>query len=178
MPELAHHMALAPLVWLLALRTVQSRRDPAYWWLAGAFAVSWIADALAHVVDPQLVGAVYPVSQAALVCAVLGTRDDAKVFVVTLVGAGLASLVLDSRPDLLLRTVAWVGVAGLVWDRPGLGRLRGALLVTFGLGWLAWLVYVAFPGWDSWGAYQLTRAAGIGWFCWAVVTPRPVLRVA
>ena len=78
-------------------------------------------------------------------------------------------------PDLLLRTVAWLGIVAIVWRLP-VPRLWLALGTTFGLGWVAWLGYVLSPGWPSWGVYQGVRAVGIGLFCWAAVG-QPTLRV-
>lgn len=164
-------MALIPLVWCLARR--EHRLE--WWWIAGAFAVSWLADMLAHFVDPWTISAVYPVTQAAVVGAVLLTRHDAKLFVVGLLAAAFLSLRFP-RPDVILHTVAWLGVVGIVWSLP-IGRLRLTLLTAFGLGWVAWLVFVLSPTWPTWYAYQVTRALGLGMFCWANLQTRPVLQV-
>lgn len=169
-PEVTHHMALIPLVWCLA----RKERRAEWWWIAAAFGISWVADTLAHFLDPWLVSAVYPVSQAAIIGAVLLSRDDAKVFLVALVAVALFSLRFP-RPDLILHTVAWLSIVGVVWSLP-IGRLRIALLVAFGLGWVAWLSFVLSPTWATWGAYQSVRALGLGMFCWASVKPHPMLR--
>lgn len=170
---IAHHMALIPLAWLAGLRARGRRRDAAWWWLAGAFAVSWLADTAAHWVDPWLIGLVYPVSQSALVAAVLlDRREAAKLLaVLLLIGVGAALWHGVQGPDVLLRTVAWGAIAGIAFDRWELGRLRMSLLVTFGLGLIAWMGYAIWPGWTSWLVYQGARAFGIGLFCWAAFRP-------
>lgn len=170
-------MALVPLLWLAILWMIEQRRGAALWWLAGVFAVSWIADTAAHWVDPRLVSAVYPVSQAAIVASVLLKRDDALVFLFTVTAIGVLSIVFQElqQPN-VLRSAAWAAIVGIVYPLP-LGRLRSSLLVTFGIGLAAWIVYAAVPGWPTWLAYQGVRATGIGLFCWAVVRHRPRLNL-
>lgn len=171
-------MALVPLVWLGGLHWRGHRRGTEWWWLAGVFAVSWFADTAAHWVNPDLVGNVYPVSQAALVGFVFLTRRDAMRLLAVLLVVGLLA-VLWRGPlgvDVMLRTVAWGAVAGIVYDRP-IGRLRIALLVAFGLGLVTWYGYALWPGWWSYGVYQATRAGGIALFCWAAMRPGPSLTV-
>lgn len=175
--ELAHFMALVPLAWLALLRSHGQRRGAAWWWLATAFAVSWLADTAAHWVDPWQVSVVYPVSQAALVGAVFLSRTDALRLLAALVCVGWFAAIRPHRPDVLLHVVAWVAVVGVVYDRWALGTLRVALFVYFGGGALAWIGYAAWPGWASWIVYQGTRAAGIALFCVAATRPAPTLRV-
>jgi len=177
--EVAAEMGLVPLAWLAWLHVTARRRDPAWWWLAGAFGVSWLADLFALWVDPWFIGTIYPVSQAGIIGAVFLSRQDAIRFALVLVGIAGASIVLrgGEGPDVLLRTVAMLGVAGIVWDRWSLGRLRTALLVYFGLGLVAWWWYVGWPGWPSWLVYQGTRAVGIAFFCAASLRPAPDLRL-
>lgn len=168
-------MALLPLVWLVGLWMLGHRRDPSLWWLAGAFLVSWLADTAAHWADPRLISAVYPVSQAAIVAAVLLNRDDALTFLFFVVAVGVLSIVFQElqQPN-VLRSAAWAAICGIVYPLP-LGKLRTALLTTFGVGLAAWIVYAAEPGWPTWILYQLVRASGIGLFCWAVLRHRPRL---
>jgi hypothetical protein len=178
--EIAHQMALVPFLWLAALRARGARVDAAWFWLAGAFFVSWLADSGAHFVDPWLMSLVYPVSQAALVVAVLLERREALLFVGALVAVGVVAVAWQGvgAPDVLVHTVAWLGVALVVYDRDALGRLRLALLVSFGVCWLVWLCYTVWPGWTAWLAYQCVRALGIACFCWAASKPTPRLRIA
>jgi hypothetical protein len=169
--EVASEMGLVPLLWLVALHTRGRRQDVALWWLAGAFAVSWVADTAALWVDPWLVSLVYPLSQVAIVGAVFLLRADAITLIAALLTVGLAAAIVNGKPDVLLHTAAWGAAAGIVADRWELGRLRTALLVYFALGWLCWIGYAIWPGWWSWGLLQASRAAGIALFCWASVTP-------
>lgn len=169
--ELAAEMGLVPLVWLVWLRFRGRQSGIAWWWLATAFVVSWLADTAALWVNPDLVGNLYPITQAALVGAVLLDRLEAAQFAV---GLGLVAIVavLWRGPlgiDVLLRTVAWGGVGGLAWQTPA--RVRTSLLVTFGLGLLAWWGYALDPSWPTWLLYQATRAGGIVLFCMAASDP-------
>jgi hypothetical protein len=177
--ELAHHMALVPVLWLAGLHLSGQRRDPAWWWLAGAYGVSWLADAAAIVVDPWLVSAVYPVTQASLVAAVLAPRRHAVGIVGLLVLIGVLAIMGRGThgPDVLLHTVAYGTVVALVTPLP-LGRLRVALLAGFGGMGVAWLAFAAAPSWPTWGAFQAMRALGLGLFCWAGWKPQPRLRLA
>jgi hypothetical protein len=155
-------MALLPLLWL-ALRR---ERRPDWWWLAGALAISWVADSMAHVVPASWVSSAYPVSQSGLLGAILLPKRSAGYFVSVLVAVGIVALWLGERPDVLLHTVAWLGLTALVWPLR-LGRLKESLVLLFGLGWVAWLAYALDPGWASWLAFQGIRALGLGWFCLA-----------
>lgn len=171
-------MALIPLLFLLWLHRQGEKRGQEWWWLAFAFLVSWLADTAAHWLDPDLVGNLYPVSQAAIIGAVLLFRREAFLFLAVLVGTAL--LVVwpgASGIDVFLRTVAWGAVVALVYDYHALGRLRTSLLVYFGAGLLAWWGYALWPGWPSWLAYQGTRLSGLLLFCWAASHPAPQLRV-
>jgi membrane-bound metal-dependent hydrolase YbcI (DUF457 family) len=174
-------LGLVPVAWLAWLARRGQRRDAAWWYLAGAFFVSWIADAFALAgAEPRLMSLVYPVSQASLVGAVLLERDDAVRFVLALVAVGIVAVLWRGvdTPDVFVRTVAWASIGIIAFDRDALGRLRLALLVAFGFGWLAWIGYTVTPGWDSWLCYQGVRALGAGTFCWAAWNPAPRLRIA
>jgi hypothetical protein len=158
----------------------RQRRDAAWYWLAGAFFVSWIADSFALAgIEPWLMSLVYPVSQAAIVGAVLLEREDAALFVLALVIVGILAVLWKGvgTPDVLVHTVAWGSIVCVAFDRDALGKLRLALIVAFGFGLVAWLGYTLTPGWPSWLAYQGVRALGIGTFCWAAAKPGPTFRV-
>lgn len=172
-------MALVPTVWLALRRPPHAT---AWWWLSGVFLISWLADTAADLLpvsERWVASMVYPVSQAAMVGMVFLVRGEAALVLAVLLVAGLAGVLWEgpATPGVLLRTVAWGTAAGIVLDRPALGRLRTALLATFGVGLLAWYGYVLRPGWASWVAYQSVRAAGIGLFCWASLRPGPQLQV-
>jgi hypothetical protein len=176
----AYAVGAAPLAWLVMLAMRGERRDAAWWWLAGAFFVSFVADSVALAgVEPWLMSLVYPVSQAAIVGAVLLEREDAALFVCGLVTVGIVAVLWRGvgTPDVLVHTVAWASIGVIAFDRDALGRLRLALVVAFGFGWMAWLGYTLSPGYLTWLCYQGVRALGIGTFCWAASNPAPQLRV-
>lgn len=162
--ELAHHMALLPVVALGWKRV----GEPAYWWLGLAFFVSWLADSAAHVVNPSLVSLVYPLTQVGLVALVLVPRQDADRVLGVAALVAVSAVIVPTGLDVLLRTVAWGAIAGMAWPRKDLGLLRWSLVLAFGVGLLAWYGYVLWPGWASWIIYQGVRAMGISVFCVAV----------
>lgn len=172
-------MGLIPLAWLVGLHHVRQGRGIEWWWLAAAYSLSWVADWIAHRYGGFPISPLYLVSQTGLIAAVLLPRRDALWFLGLLVTIGGIAMLTQSlrRPDWVVHTVAWLGLTGIVWPLP-LGKLRLCLLVSFGLGWLAWMSYILYPGWESWIAYQGVRATGVGLFCWAALHPEPRLRLA
>lgn len=178
----AHLPVISLVAWglgLVPLLCVAATKAPkAYWWLAGAFAVSFLADASALLTAaPHWVSRVYVVSQAALVGAVFLDRPDALWTLAALVFLGLVGVFLQpAGPELFTHTCAWGLVALLAYEiapQP----LRRSLLVYFGWGLLAWAAYVMVPGWPSWLAYQGTRLVGIALFGYACWKPAPELRL-
>lgn len=173
--EIAHHMALIPVLWLAL---TGRGKGQAWWYLSGIFLVSWLADWAAHWANPFVVSPVYLVTQAAIVGAVFLPRRDAILLVIALVVVGAYAVVMEpGTPDVLVHTVAWGTAAGIVFPLWQLGRLRTALLVVFGAGLLAWWLYVLRPGYPSWGIYQGTRLLGILLFCWASLETTPHFRL-
>lgn len=182
--EVAHWMALIPLVWLTWLGFRGASRDVAWWWIATAFAVSWFADTAAHF-TPQANNAwlslVYPVSQTAIVGAVLLPRRRAVGLLAVLIGTSIVAILWHGveMPDVVLRSVAWLAVVAIVWSERALpSRLRLCLAVYFGLGLVTWLVHVRWLIVPTWYPYQATRLAGLVLFCWATAQPTPILRLA
>lgn len=170
--EAAHWLGLVPVV-VVAV----TRAPKAYWWLALALGVSFLADSVAHVLDPFWVSRVYVVTQAALVAAVFLSRAEALWTLACLVALGLLGVFLQpAGPELFTHTCAW-GLAALVAYEFAPQPLRRSLLVYFGWGTLAWFAYVAVPGYPSWLAYQATRVLGIGLFAYACWHPAPELRL-
>lgn len=177
--EFTHALGLVPLLWLAGLAFQRDRRDAAWWWLALAFAVSFLADTLAHGLNAEVVGNVYPVLQSAMIGLILLDRRDAVTFAVVLGSVATVAMLAENPAgiDLFLATVAWGAVTVFAWQRPMLGLLRWCLVVTFGGGLLAWFGYAMEPGWTTWGLYQLTRVAGTALFCAAALHPSPTLRL-
>lgn len=173
--EVAVAVGAVPIVWLWMTRNFETQ----WAFLASAFFISFLADLSAHLISPAVISVIYPVSQAALFGAVLLTRRDAWIFLGTLTLTAVVSLLWrgPEGPEVLLRTVAMLGVAGIVFDRWQMGTLRTALLTYCGLGWCAWVVYMLLPAWPSWAMYQSARLAGIVLFCWAASHPALRLHV-
>ena len=166
-------MALVPLLWL----GIRGERRAVYWWIAIAFAVSWVADSAAHFGNPWFIATVYPVSQAGIVVLLLARAPrEATAMIGLLMVAGLVAVLWEGTtgPDLFLKTIAAGTVVSVLWpleDR----HLRAALLVAFDLGWVMWVTYVLWPGWTTWGMYQGVRAVSLGMFCLA--SWKPAVRV-
>jgi len=177
--EVASALGLVPLVWLAGQRARGKESGPHWSWLAAAFGISWLADSAALGIDPWIVSAVYPVSQAMLVGAVLLTRVDALQLLVVLGVAGIVGIAWEgvSGPDVLLRTVACGAIAGIAWPRSDLGRLRTALLVYFGVGLVVWWGYATIREWPSWGTAErlapLLSRVGLAWAPWMVTALTP-----
>lgn len=181
--EVAHQMALLPLATLAVIRISGHRRDAAWWWLAIAFAISWVADTVADVVpvdDRSIASLVYPVSQSCLMAAVLLPRARALVLVGVLMLAGVAVVIQRGviGPDVALRSVAWLAVAGIARMRKELPvPLRASLFVYFCLGWIAWLVHAQWMVVATWYPYQAMRLLGLLLFSWAAIETGPHLRL-
>lgn len=173
--ELAHQVGLLPLIWLTA-RWSGGRKSVRAWWLLGiAFAVSWVADWVSHRVGTFPVGPPYLALQAGLIAGVLAPKLVAQRFGMILAATALfAMLYLDPEvPNVLMYTVAWLGLLAIVWPEPLTRRVRWMLAVAFGGGWLAWMGYVLRPDFASWATYQVVRTTGLGLFCWASWAPSP-----
>ena len=175
--EVAHQMALVPLAFLLWRRFRGVSVDGAWWALASAFAVSWVADTVSDTLpEPSrwIVSLAYPIVQAAIVGAVLLPREFAIFLVAVLASAATAVGVFMgvNGPDGVFRTIAWLIVVAIVLVRRDLPeRLRIALGVYFGLGWATWLIHVVWLVVLTWYPYQGARALGLLLFCWAAVAP-------
>ena len=165
--ELAHALGIVPLLWLAVLHATGQKRDAGWWWIAGALSVSFIADTASHWVPHPLVSQVYPVTQAALIAAVLlPSRPLVESVIALFLCAAAGSIVVRQAAglDVLLHTIAWGGIALIAYDQLPKGALRSALVYGFGLGVVAWWAFVAVPGWWTWGAFQLTRVFAVGGF--------------
>jgi hypothetical protein len=177
--EVATAIGAVPISRLGILRFKGKACDRAWWWLACAFLVSWMADNATRWTGHPMVSVTYPLLQAGIIVSVFLFRGDAIKMVIVLMMAGVADILWNGvqSPDILLRTVAWLSVVGVIYPLGQLGRLRASLLVYFGIGWACWMLYVAWPGWTSWSLYQLSRLVGIILFCWAASHPEPHLKL-
>lgn len=177
--EIAHQIGLIPLAWVFSLRAGGKPHDIRWRRLALAWGVSWLADWASHVTGTFPVGPLYLVGQGAIVVWALAPHEPAWQFLVVLIAtANFAYLSLDVRqPDVLMHTVAWLGLLAAVWSYPLIPQLRGVLVVAFGVGLLAWWAYCWKPGWPTWLTYQGVRLAGVLGFCWASWRPTPLVPV-
>lgn len=170
-------VGLVPLAWIALLRARGVRRAPAWWLMAAAFAVSFVADLSSLAWGHPMVSQVYLVTQGALFGYALAPAKVADRFVpVLLVAAGVSLALRDAAGlDWLLHVVTWGGVAALAWRYAPRGLVRGALVVGFAAGAVAWCGFVAAPGWPSWLAYQGTRVGTVVAWClaaWRAAQPR------
>lgn len=170
-------MVLFPLALLLYLHQRGESRNIAYWWIAGAYAVSWVADWLADLLPVQIPSLVYPIVQSAIVGAVLLSAPDGRVFVWALCGLALVAIGFLPDLDVLLRTVAWLVISVAAWRAQTIGLTRAALLVTFGAGLIGWYAFLILQSVPSWYGYHLCWAVGVLLYCGAIWSPSNVLRV-
>lgn len=175
--EVAHQMALVPLAFLLWRRLRGASVDGAWWALASAFAISWVADTVSDMLPAQsqwTVSLAYPIVQSAIVGAVLLPREFAIFLVAILSSAAIAVGIFMgvNGPDGVFRTIAWLIIVVIVLARRDLPeRLRIALGVYFGLGWTTWLIHVVWLVVLTWYPYQGARALGLLLFSWAATAP-------
>jgi hypothetical protein len=160
-------LGAVPLLFLSGMRRRGKPVSPAYWWMAGGFAVSFVADVFGAAGWHPIASQTYPVSQAALVSRPMLTQRWWVLYVALLLTAASASVVWRDGlgMDVALRVVAFGGVAVMGWRLAVERTLETALLVYFGLGLLAWLAYLAMPGWWTYLGMQGTRVVGIAYWC-------------
>lgn len=159
-----------PLAWCASLRRI----EPAWWWMAAAFGVSFVADALSLVVGHTVVSQVYPVAQAALFLAVLVERPAALYWIGGLLAVAGASLAyrLGEGLELPLHAVAWLAVAvtAVLSLRPSL--LRNTLGAGFAALTLAWAWFYREPTFAAWGTFQAVRVGVTVAWCVAATRAR------
>lgn len=173
LPECAHAIGAIPFVWLCWRRFSGRETPTVYWWVAAGYFVSWLADSAAHWVDPWVIAAVYPVSQASIIAAGFLPPIGAWTFTMTLMTGAMADIAWHgvAGPLILLRVVAWLP---LVWIACGLWRLpwlRISLLMSYGVGLLWWGAYIVSPGYLTWGGLQLTRFVAAICLCMGASRP-------
>src|ERR1700716_2846965 len=115
--EVAHHMALLPLLWLGVLAWHGQSRGVLWWALALVLWVSWVADTAAHWIDPWLVSACYPGVQAVVFASVLLPRVALQRFaIIVSLATGMAVYWRGGpHPEVLAHTVAWTGLVTMAW---------------------------------------------------------------
>lgn len=158
------HIALLPLATLAILHWRGQSRDAGYWWVAVAFAVSYLADAAALLFGPDAVSVAYPVAQAAILGAILLCHRSVHSFVRLMAGVAILVLMCTTPNSFTLRAVAFGVITAAAYTRRDLGDLSIALVVYFGLGLLSWMVFTAFQPlqlWQLWMQYQGIRLLGI-----------------
>ena len=153
---------LLPALAVLGASARARRLPSAWWWLATAFGISFLADVAGLLRLGFLSSQVYPVLQAGIFLLVLLSRPAAVAAIGGLLVASGISLSWRGAAglDLLLHLTAWGAVALAAWTVLAPGWLRWALVVAFGGGAAAWGWYVYAPGLEPWLAYQGTRLAG------------------
>lgn len=147
--EVAHHIALIPVLAVLKVRQV----PPAYRWVAFAFAVSWVADSAIYFGDGTWMLDYWwvPVQMGlALMAFVRSWR-----WLWALVLVSMASWLFLGPPDWALRVIGSVVV--LAYAR---GPLRWPLWIYFGAGTLAYVAMVATLSMSVGYAYHAVRLLG------------------
>ena len=164
--EAAHCIGAVPILVLGALR-LGGRPVPSAWWLmALAFGVSFVADTAVDLgMSPLVISQTYPVTQAALFLLILLPQAEAVAVIGGLLAVAAGSLwdpLLGLRQgeglDFPLHAVAWGSIAAAAWHVLRPGWLRAALGMGFAALVVAWAGYVAVPGWWTWGGFQMVRA--------------------
>lgn len=164
---LAATLGAVPVLYLSGLRRRGESRRLAWWLVASAFGVSFVADLFNAAGWHPLAHQVYPVLQAALVALVLLERPAFVGYVALLLFAAILSILWRGAGgyDVILRVVAWGGVsvfAGLSLER---GVLRSTLSLGFAGMLVAWAWYTLAPGLGPWAALQLARLGATVGFC-------------
>lgn len=186
--HVAWHISLLPLAWCVVLRASGRPVDKAYWLLGAAMSISWLADLPALWFNTWVPSLAYPVSQSALVAAVIyPRRKDAVAYtlLVMLVGALVIAQQGARGPDVILRAVAWLPLCYAVYDQPALDSLRTAVLVYFGLGFVMWLAHVGYikthpdlhGAAPTWFTFHAARLIGLILLCRAATETQPTLRI-
>ena len=165
--EAAHALGLVPIVAVAVQWLRGVKLDPAAFWMALAFAVSFVADCFPHRYASQ----VYPVTQAAIFAAVLlpSHKGVERLVALILCAAAISILARNAAGlDVMLHVISWGAISALAWMQMPNGVLRTCLTLGFGLGAIAWVGFVAYPTFGWWGAYQVTRLIAVGGFVYAV----------
>lgn len=164
----AEAIGFLPIVWCCWLRWTRQRRGRVWWLVAIALLISGVIDVAARWYNPDLLGNLYPLSQASLIGFALLSAADAMLLMRWLLLLSLVAVVgFDAARghDLLIATAASAAVTGLAFWRLPPSWLRISLLFTFGAGGVAWWYYCQAPDAPSWVLYQGARLLGAICFC-------------
>lgn len=169
LPLLFWHVGLLPL----AAVAVHGRRlASAWWWLAAAFAVSWVADLAGWLGQFPLASQTYPLLQGSLFALVLAPRSVALSVVGGLALASGLSLALRSGAgvDVALHVAAMLSTAALAWRNLTPSALRWTLAAGFVALAAAWCAVVLWPmsvaALDAYGWVRVAIAAGFSVAAW------------
>lgn len=163
----AHWLGAIPVLWLVGRR----EQDVRWWWIGLGYAVSFLADSLSHWAPHPLIYNAYPLSQAGLILVALTPRFAPRL-TIGLTVIGCLSIVTLGVPNLwALHLAAWGLVAVIGWRCTE--WLRLALVMSFGIGLVAWSLTQLSPGWPAWIAFQSTRLLGTLALCVAMTVPFP-----
>lgn len=164
-------LGLVPLAWMEGLRERGIARPAAWWWVAAALAVSFVADVAGAAGLTPYASQVYPVLQAALIALVLVERPAFVGYVALLLFTAALSIVWRGAGgyDVLLRFAAHGGVALIAWAVLPESLIRWVLALGFAGMLAAWLYFTVEPGWAGWGTLQTARLATTVGFCISAV---------
>lgn len=146
----------------LAAVAVHGRRLPsAWWWLGGAFGVSFLADLAGRFGYGNVASQTYPVLQAGLFAFVLAPRDVAKWTVAALAAISSTSLWLRGGMglDVVLHIAAFGSTAFFAYRYLSGGTLRATLALGFGALVYAWGALTLWPTFLAWGVLHTVRLA-------------------
>lgn len=163
------HVGLVPLA---AVALHGSRLPSAWWWLAAAFAVSWVADLAGWLGGFGLASQTYPLLQGALFALVLAPRPVAMAVIGGLaVASGLSLAVRGGQGvDVALHLAAMLTTAALARRNLAPGVLRWTLGAGCIVQAAAWCVVVARPlsvvALDAYGWVRVAVACGFAVAAW------------
>lgn len=170
MPRWLGYAAMATGLLPLVAVALRPRAPSAWWWLAGAFAVSFAADLAGLAGYGFVASQTYPLLQASLFALVLAPRALAGAVIAGLAAVSGASLALRGALglDVALHLAAWGATVGLARWALQPGALRVTLVWGFALLAVAWVGFTLEPTFWAWGAMQAVRLATALGFCYAV----------
>lgn len=190
-------VALLPLVGCLGVRAIRRPVSSEAWWVAGACAVSFVADVVMwwlvqrqhHPVNGWVGYVAYPLQFSLLVCAVTTDRSSRWIAITAIAIMTVASSALPLGlwvsqglvhlpPETLVRLVGGF-LVGLLLSAPETAvevRCRRPVLL-YALGCLPFILGMGMlprpstEWWGAYGGYQVTRLVALGWATLLIVRP-------